>query len=87
MAKLPNRSKFKPIFSLRVRYQQSSVAVFAKFFAESYDSGRKEYFPFRKSELIVTDLIDSFRLTNGQVAQLRDGVIQGKQPGKTEIQA
>ena len=69
------------------RYQQTNVHVFAEFLAEDPDSGRKEYFPVRGTQLDVTELLvgRSLRITNNRIATLRGNVIQGRLPGKTEI--
>ena len=69
------------------RYQQTKVRVFAEFSAEDPDSGRKEYFPVRGTQLDVTDLLvgRSLRISNSRIATLRGNIIQGRLPGKTEI--
>ena len=69
------------------RYQQTTVNVFAEFLAEDPDSGRKEYFPSRGTQLDVTELVvkRSLRIINSRVAMLRGDIIQGRAPGKTEL--
>ena len=69
------------------RYQQTNVKVFAEFLAEDPDSGRKEYFPSRGTQLDVTELVvkRSLRILNSRVAMLRGDIIQGRSPGKTDL--
>ena len=69
------------------RYQQTKVRVFAEFSAEDPDSGRKEYFPVRGTQLDVTELLvgRSLRISNSRIATLRGNIIQGRLPGKTEV--
>ena len=69
------------------RYQQTKVRVFAEFLAEDPDSGRKEYFPSRSTQLDVTELVvkRSLRIVNSRIAILRGNILQGRSPGKTDI--
>ena len=69
------------------RYQQTKVRVFAEFLAEDPDSGRKEYFPSRSTQLDVTELVvkRSLRIVNSRIAILRGDIIQGRSPGKTDV--
>ena len=59
----------------------------AEFVAEDPDSGRKEYFPSRGTQLDVTELVvkRSLRIINSRVAMLRGDIIQGRSPGKTDL--
>ena len=63
------------------------MRVFAKFLAQDPDSGRKEYFPSRSTELDVTELVlgHGLRISNTGVASLKGNVIQGLNPGRTEV--
>ena len=74
-------------FHCSLRYQQTTVRVFAKFLAQDPDSGRTEYFPSRSTESDVTDLVmgHGLRISNSGVATLRGNIIQGLSPGRTEI--
>ena len=69
------------------RYQQTTIKVFAEFLAEDPDSGRKEYFPSRGTQLDVTELLvkRSLRITNSRIAMLRGDIVQGRAPGKTDL--
>ena len=71
-----------------IRYQQTKVSVFAKFLAEDPDSGRREYFPARGTELDVTELLlfRGIRVADPKVASLRGNLLQGLAPGRTEVQ-
>ena len=73
--------------SCTARYQQTLVRVFAEFIAEDPDSGRKEYFPSRGTQLDVTELLEkrSLRISNNRIATLKGDIVQGRSPGKTEI--
>ena len=75
------------IRSCTPRYQQTKVKVFAEFSAEDPDSGRKEFFPVRGTQLDVTELLigRSLRISNSRIATLRGNIIQGRLPGKTEV--
>ena len=75
------------ISNFSLRYQQTTVRVFAKFLAQDPDSGRTEYFPSRSTESDVTDLVlgHGLRISNSGVATLRGNIIQGLSPGRTEI--
>merc|ERR1712001_419340 len=70
-----------------LRYQQTTVRVFAKFLAQDPDSGRTEYFPSRSTELDVTELVmgHGLRISNSGVASLRNNIVQGLNAGRTEI--
>ena len=69
------------------RYQQTTIKVFAEFLAEDPDSGRKEYFPSRGTQLDVTELLvkRSLRISNSRIAMLRGDIVQGRAPGKTDL--
>ena len=70
-----------------VRYQQTKVRVYAEFLAEDPESGRKEYFPSRGTQLEVTELLleKGLKVTNPRVATLRGNVVIGQSPGRTDI--
>lgn len=73
----------------RLRYQQSSFEVFARFYAEDHDSGRVSYLISRKTYLLITDLVRKvMRVADPRVAVLKmmTGYIEGLKPGKTEVQ-
>jgi transmembrane protein 132 len=69
------------------RYQQTKIRVFAEFLAEDPDSGRKEYFPSRSTQLDVTELVvkRSLRIVNSRIAILKGDILQGRSPGKTDV--
>lgn len=65
------------------------MSVYSRFVAEDPDSGRKDYFPSRTSELDVTELIrksGGLRVQDQEVVRIRGDKIEGRKPGKTEIQ-
>ena len=67
----------------------SQVRVFARFIADDPNSGRKDFFPSRDSELDVTDLLlagRSIRVEDPRVVSLRGTTVEGQTPGRTEIQ-
>lgn len=70
------------------KYQQTTVQVFAKFLAQDPDSGRREYFPSRSTQLDVTELVigHGLRIEDARIATLQGNVIQGLSPGRTEVQ-
>ncbi|XP_049867014.1 transmembrane protein 132E isoform X2 [Pectinophora gossypiella] len=73
--------------SCRMRYQQSNVEVFARFLAKDHDSGRVSYFVSRRTWLKVTELVLSLmRVADPRIASLRGKVLQGRTPGRTEVQ-
>ena len=70
-----------------LRYQQTTVKVFAKFLAQDPDSGRTVYFPSRSTELDVTQLVlgHGLRISNSGIATLKGNVVQGLSPGRADI--
>ena len=56
------------------------MAVYARFVAEDPDSGRKDYFPSRNSELDITDLLvgRGLRVQNPGVVSLRGTTVEDK---------
>ncbi|KAJ0180432.1 hypothetical protein K1T71_003836 [Dendrolimus kikuchii] len=73
--------------SCRLRYQQSNVEVYARFLAKDHDSGRVSYFVSRRTWLKVTELVMSLmRVADLRIATLRGRVLQGRSPGRTEVQ-
>ncbi|XP_063707081.1 transmembrane protein 132E [Culicoides brevitarsis] len=73
--------------SCKARYQQSPVEVYARFLAVDQDSGRVSYLISRRTALRVTDLVQPlFRVADPKIATLRGRMLQGKSPGRTDIQ-
>lgn len=71
----------------RLRYQQSSVDVYAHFMAMDHDSGRVMYLINRRTWLRVTDLVLSFlRVSDPRIASLHGRILQGRSMGRTEVQ-
>ncbi len=79
------------------KYQQSKVSVFARFVSSDPDSGRVDYYPSRDAELDVTDLIvggkraagggrNLLRAEDSKVVWLRGTTVEGRRPGRTDIQ-
>ncbi len=53
------------------------------------DSGRKDFFPSRNTELDLTKLLlrgRVLRVSDKSVASLRGTVVEGLSPGRTEVQ-
>ncbi|KAJ8975395.1 hypothetical protein NQ317_008610 [Molorchus minor] len=75
----------KPI--CRLRYQQTSVDVYAHFFATDHDSGRTTYLINRRTWLRVTDLVLPWlRVSDPRIASLHGRILQGRSMGRTEVQ-
>ncbi|XP_074036217.1 transmembrane protein 132C dtn isoform X2 [Leptinotarsa decemlineata] len=75
----------KPI--CRLRYQQTSVEVYARFFASDHTSGRTTYLINRRTYLRVTDLVLPWlRVSDPRIASLHGRVLQGRSVGRTEVQ-
>ncbi|KAG5868104.1 hypothetical protein JTB14_034634 [Gonioctena quinquepunctata] len=75
----------KPI--CRLRYQQTSVEVYARFFASDHSSGRTTYLINRRTYLRVTDLVLPWlRVSDPRIASLHGRVLQGRSVGRTEVQ-
>ncbi|XP_017768079.1 PREDICTED: transmembrane protein 132D isoform X2 [Nicrophorus vespilloides] len=71
----------------RLRYQQSSVDVYAHFMASDHDSGRTSYLINRRTWLRVTDLVlPLLRVSDPRIASLHGRVLQGRSVGRTEVQ-
>ncbi|KAJ8932719.1 hypothetical protein NQ314_014414, partial [Rhamnusium bicolor] len=75
----------KPV--CRLRYQQTSVDVYAHFFATDHDSGRTTYLINRRTWLRVTDLVLPWlRVSDPRIASLHGRILQGRSMGRTEVQ-
>nr|XP_022906136.1 transmembrane protein 132E [Onthophagus taurus] len=71
----------------RLRYQQTTVDVYAHFMAIDHDSGRVTYLINRRTLLRVTDLIlPSLRVSDPRIASLHGRILQGRSMGRTEVQ-
>ncbi|KAG8225170.1 hypothetical protein J437_LFUL002870, partial [Ladona fulva] len=71
----------------RLRFQQSPVEVYSRFFAEDHDSGRVSYFISRRTWLRVTDLVlGLLRVSDTRIASLDGRILQGQSTGRTEVQ-
>lgn len=71
----------------RLRYQQTSVDVYARFNANDHDSGRTTFLINRRTYLRVTDLVlQSLRVSDVHIASLHGRVLQGRSVGRTEVQ-
>ncbi|CAH1236119.1 unnamed protein product [Diabrotica balteata] len=75
----------KPV--CRLRYQQTSVDVYAHFLASDHSSGRTTYLINRRTYLRVTDLVLPWlRVSDPRIASLHGRVLQGRSVGRTEVQ-
>jgi len=71
----------------RLRYQQTSVDVYAHFMATDHESGRISYLINRRTWLRVTDLVLPWlRVSDPRIASLHGRVLQGRSMGRTEVQ-
>lgn len=71
----------------RLRYQQTSVDVYAHFFATDHESGRTTYLINRRTWLRVTDLVLPWlRVSDPRIASLHGRILQGRSVGRTEVQ-
>ena len=68
-----------------LRFQVASVQIYARFFVP--DGVKNQYMVSRKALFKVTDLVkDRLRIADTSIAALEGTVIEGLQPGRTEIQ-
>jgi transmembrane protein 132 len=68
-----------------LRYQQSFVDVYARF--KVPDGVRSQFLVHQKALFRVTDLVENrLRIADTSIATLEGRVIEGLQPGRTEIQ-
>ncbi|CAG9860128.1 unnamed protein product [Phyllotreta striolata] len=75
----------KPICKLR--YQQTSVEVYAHFLASDHTSGRTTYLINRRTLLRITDLVLPWlRVSDPRIASLHGKILQGRSVGRTEVQ-
>ncbi|XP_057654487.1 transmembrane protein 132E isoform X1 [Diorhabda carinulata] len=75
----------KPI--CRLRYQQTSVDVYARFLASDHSSGHISYLINRRTFLRVTDLVLPWlRVSDPRIASLHGRILQGRSVGRTEVQ-
>lgn len=75
----------KPV--CRLRYQQTTVDVYAHFMATDHESGRVNYLINRRTWLRVTDLVLPWlRVSDPRIASLHGRVLQGRSMGRTEVQ-
>uniref|UniRef100_T1J6G2 Transmembrane protein 132E n=1 Tax=Strigamia maritima TaxID=126957 RepID=T1J6G2_STRMM len=71
----------------RLRFQQTSVDVYARFFAVDDNSGRESYLINRKAYFRITNLVEgSLRVADPRIASLKGQIVQGQSVGRTEIQ-
>ncbi|XP_024939788.1 uncharacterized protein LOC107266718 isoform X3 [Cephus cinctus] len=71
----------------RLRFQQSTVDIYARFVAADHDSGRVSYFVNRRTMLRVTDLVVGLlRVSDPRIATLEGKIVQGRGVGRTEVQ-
>ncbi|KAL1489325.1 hypothetical protein ABEB36_014243 [Hypothenemus hampei] len=71
----------------RLRYQQTSVNVYAHFMATDHESGRVSYLVNRRTLLRVTDLVLPWlRVSDPRIASLHGRILQGRSMGRTEVQ-
>ncbi|XP_076253606.1 transmembrane protein 132C dtn isoform X1 [Rhynchophorus ferrugineus] len=71
----------------RLRYQQTSVDVYAHFMATDHESGRVSYLINRRTWLRVTDLVLPWlRVSDPRIASLHGRILQGRSMGRTEVQ-
>ena len=75
-----------------LRFQQTRVRVWAEFMAEDPESGRREFFPARGSEIEVTEVVAAgkgLRVKDPKMASIRNigsgAVVVGRYPGKTQV--
>nr|CAH7758294.1 unnamed protein product [Callosobruchus chinensis] len=75
----------KPV--CRLRYQQTSVDVYAHFFATDHESGRTTYLINRRTSLRITELVLPWlRVSDPRIASLHGRILQGRSMGRTEVQ-
>lgn len=71
----------------RLRYQQTTVDVYAHFMATDHDSGRVTYLINRRTWLRVTDLVlPLLRVSDPRIASLHGRILQGRSMGRTDVQ-
>ncbi|XP_050310274.1 transmembrane protein 132E [Anthonomus grandis grandis] len=71
----------------RLRYQQTSVDVYARFMATDHESGRVNYLINRRTWLRVTDLVLPWlRVSDPRIASLHGKILQGRNVGRAEVQ-
>ncbi|CAH1801046.1 unnamed protein product [Owenia fusiformis] len=78
----------KPQFSCHLRFQQTTPEVYARFYLpDAISPDRKSYFFNKKAYFRVTDMVrERMRVADTHIAALKDKIIMGKKPGRTEIQ-
>ncbi|XP_050531649.1 transmembrane protein 132E [Daktulosphaira vitifoliae] len=73
--------------SCQLRFQQTSVEIYARFKATDHDSGRVSYFVNRRTWLKITDLLLRYlRSSDPRVASITGQIVHGHNVGRTEIQ-
>uniref|UniRef100_A0A2S2QS55 Transmembrane protein n=1 Tax=Sipha flava TaxID=143950 RepID=A0A2S2QS55_9HEMI len=73
--------------SCQLRFQQTSVEIYARFKATDHDSGRVSYFVNRRTWLKVTDLLLHYlRSSDPRVASITGQIVRGHNVGRTEVQ-
>lgn len=61
--------------------------VYARFVAADHDSGRVSYLVNRRTWLRVTQLVlGLLRVSDTRIATLQGNILQGRAPGRTELQ-
>ncbi|KAF4523501.1 hypothetical protein B566_EDAN004572 [Ephemera danica] len=71
----------------RLRFQQTNVEVYSRFYADDHDIGRISFFGSRRTWLRVTDLVlGLLRVSDSRIASLHGRILQGQSVGRTEVQ-
>ncbi|XP_065333491.1 transmembrane protein 132E isoform X3 [Cloeon dipterum] len=71
----------------RLRFQQTNVEVYSRFYADDHDVGRISFFSSKRTWLRVTDLVlGLLRVSDARIASLHGRTLQGQSVGRTEVQ-
>lgn len=71
----------------RLRYQQTRVEVFTKFFSTDHNSGREASLLSRRLSIRITHLLMPYiRVSDPKVLILRGNIIEGLNVGRSEVQ-
>ncbi|CAG2170321.1 unnamed protein product, partial [Oppiella nova] len=71
----------------RLRYQQTKVELYTKFFSTDHNSGREASLLNRRISIRITHLLTPYiRVTDPKVLALRANIIEGLSVGRSEVQ-
>jgi transmembrane protein 132 len=84
---ITSSSSFNNYIGCRLRFQQTRVEVFTRFFSTDHNSGREAALLSRRLSIRVTHLLMPYiRVSDPKILILRGNIIEGLNVGRSEVQ-